>query len=404
MRLQDLTVEVRNKAFQRVGAIRHEELNLEVTDDFNNVGAWKLRLAAEHPLANELRQPGSGLIVTGPTDVILSGPTITPEFAITPEDPGGSISFTGVSDSVTLVDMLSFPDPTNPDPTTQELAHDIRSGVAETVMHAYVSANIGPSAPAERRRAGLVMGEDLGRGPIIKKSPRFPALGELLAEIAAVAGLGFRIVQRGSVPVFETYDITDRTATVRLDVRNNTLAGQRVAISAPGVTRAIVAGQGDLTERQFVAVSTPEAQAAEAQWGRRIERFIDQRNTNDWDELTQAGEEVMAEEGYTSISVQAVPTEDSLMRFGIDWGLGDKVSVVIENQELSSTVTGVVLKADPDGLRVGTVIGQPTGLDLNAALSKRVTNTERRISALERNVLDGVIDPDAQVFSFMGVW
>lgn len=404
MRLQDITVEVRDKTLARRGIIRPEELALELTDNFNNLGSWKLSLASEHPLCDTLRTPGSGIIVTGPSDVLLSGPMVSSEFASTPTDPDGTVSFTGVSDTVCLADALAFPQPSNADGASQTEAHDVRSGHVETVMHAYVNANIGPLAPAARRKAGLVMGTDLARGPIITQSARFPVLGNLLTEIALLGSLGFRVVQRGSSLVFETYAITDRTAFVRLDVRNGTLSGQKVGISPPGVTRAIVAGQGDLTERQFLQVDNAESIAAEADWGRRIEQFVDQRNTNDWAELQQAGDEALVDSGFTAINVQVVPMEDSQARFGKEWGLGDSLVVIVDDQELKSTVTGYVIKADRDGFKLGALLGDPTGFDASAALNKRVTNTETRLSNLEANSTGGGSSPSDQIMSIMGVW
>ncbi|MCD2462462.1 siphovirus ReqiPepy6 Gp37-like family protein [Streptomyces sp. MBT42] len=403
MRLDEITVEVRDKQLTRVGLIRPEELRLELTDNFNNVGDWKLQLAIENPLCNALRAPGAGIIITGPNDVIMSGPMVKSEFAATPEDPGGSVSFEGVSDTVALADALAFPDPSNPNGATQTKAHDVRQGTAEDVMHSFVMANIGPTAPVERRRAHLTDGVSLSRGPAVIKSARFPVLGNLLTELALLGSLGFRVVQRGTSLVFETYQITDRSDLVRLDVLNGTLAGQRVAITPPGVTRAIVAGQGELVKRQFLQVQTAQSVAAEADWGRRIEKFIDQRNTDKWDELQQAGDEAMEDAGFTAINVQVVPMEESTMRFGHDWYLGDKVSVVVDSQELKSNVTGMVLKADDGGFRLGALLGDATGFDADAALSKRVTSTEARVSQLERTSDVGAA-ADNQLMSIMGVY
>lgn len=403
MRLEDITVEVRDKSLTRRGLVRPEELDLELTDNFNNVGEWKLTLAAESLLAHTLRQPGAGIIITGPNDVIMSGPMVKAEFAATQEDPGGTITFEGVSDTVVLADTLAFPDPTNPNGATQTKAHDVRQGTAEDVMHSFVMANIGPTAPAERRKTALIDGVSQGRGPAVIKSARFPVLGNLLTELALLGSLGFRVVQRGKSLVFETFEIVDRTKTIRLDVANGSLAGQRVAISPPGLTRAIVAGQGEMVKRQFLQVQTPESLAAEKDWGRRIERFIDQRNTDQWDELQQAGDEAMEDEGFTAVNVQVVPMEDGSMRFGHDWYLGDKVSVVVENQELVSNATGLVVKANSDGFKVGVLLGDPAGFSMDAALSKRVTNTEARVSQLERTSDVGAA-ADNQMMSIMGVW
>lgn len=384
MKLSDLTVEVRDKSLARLGVIRPEELDLTCEDHFNDVGSWTLNLAAEHPLAPALRTPGSGLVVHGPTDVLFSGPMEKAQYATTPEDPGGYITFEGVTDNVILADMLAFPQPENLDPMTQNRAHDTRTGAIETIMHGFVAANVGPLAPAPRRRPKLIMGPDLGRGGTTTKSARFPVLGTLLSELAVVGGLGFRIVQRGSNLVFETYAITDRTRLIRLDVRNNTLSAQRVAVTAPGVTQAIVAGQGELTERQFLAVDNPVSKAAEDEWNRRIEKFIDQRQTNDEAELKQAGDESLEENGFTGVAVQAVPMEDTSMEFVRTWYLGDRVAVVVDNQELPSPVTGMLMRADKEGFRIGALLGDATNFDRDAALLKRMMQNERRLSALER--------------------
>jgi hypothetical protein len=404
VKLRDLTVEVRDKALNRLGVIRPEELVLELEDQFNNVGTWKLTLSIEHPLTAALRTPGSGVIITGPTDVLMSGPTSKHEFAATPEDPGGSVVFEGISDTCVLSDYLAFPDPTNINPTTQTKSHDDRTGNAETLLHAYVNANIGPSAPVGRRKTGLTMGTNLGRGTVMTKSARFPILGNLLTDIALVDGLGFRVVQRSANLVFETYQIVDRSSLIRLDVMNNTLAGQRVAITPPAATHVIVAGQGEQVDRTFRDVTTPQSLAAEADWGRRIEVFQDQRDQADDAQLDQSGLETLADKGFTSVAVQAVPMEDSAMQFGTDWGLGDKVSVVVNDQELASTVTGMILKATEDGFKIGVELGDATGFNAEAAYAQRVQDTENRVSQLERNSAGGGVSSDDQILRIMGVW
>ncbi|MFE2104303.1 siphovirus ReqiPepy6 Gp37-like family protein [Kitasatospora sp. NPDC059463] len=375
---------MRNRSLARLGLIRPEDLALELRDAFNNVGVWKLTLPMEHPLADALRTPGAGLIVTGPDDVLMSGPVTRPEYAATPEDRRGSVVFEGVSDSVVLADMLAWPEPSNPDAGSQQLGHDTRTGPAETLLHDYVAANCGPQAPPARRKAGLVLGRSRGRGPVLTKAARFPVLGELLTEIATAASLGFRVVQRGGNLVFETYAVTDRSREIRLDVEAGTLAGQRVAVSPPGVTRVLVGGQGDLEARTILAADNAASIAAEAEWGRRIEKFVDQRQAADPAELRQAGDEALADGGATTTAIQAVPVADSSMRLGVDWGMGDHVTVVVGGQELTSTVTGLLIKADEAGFQAGALIGDPVGFDPGAASRQKAQVTEQRVSALER--------------------
>lgn len=389
MRAADITVEVRDRTLARIGQIRPEELDLQLKDVFNNVGSWSLRLAAEHRLAGTLRTPGAGLVVTGPDDVLMSGPVVEARNEATATDPAGTLIIAGVTDSVLLADALAYPQPSNGDPTTQTAANDVRTGTVETLMHQFVSANIGPAAPAARRPAGtllatVTMGANGGRGPQTTKSARFPVLGNLLAELASVGNLGFRMVQRGASIVFETYQVRDRSDVIRLDIANGTVAGHKVATSPPGVTRVLVAGQDVGVNRQFVLRTNTIAQTAESDWGRRIEQFLDQRNTDVVAELEQAGDEVLADSGFSTLAMQVVPMEDSAMPYG-SWGMGDKVTVVVEDRELASTVTGFVLKADNDGFRVGAILGDPTGYNPQAAMSKRVSTVETRVSSLERS-------------------
>ena len=385
MRLTDLTVEVRDNTLARVGMIRPEDLDLELTATHNNVSTWTLKLHSEHPLASTLRTPGAGIIVTGPAGRLLSGPMVNPENAATAGDPAGTLTVPGVDDTVLLADSLAYPDPAG-GAGSKKKPSDVRRGPVESLMHQFVDANIGPSAPAERRTGllgRLTLGVNGNRGPTVVKAARFDQLGHLLTDLASLGRLGFRIIQRGTSLVFETYPVTDRTATVRLDIRNNTLAGHRIAVSAPAITRAIVAGSDEGVFRAVLPMNTPASLAAEGEWGRRIERFVDQRTT-DLDQLRRAGNEALAAGGATQVAVQVVPMEDSTMRLGHDWGLGDAVTVVVDGQELTATVTGYVIKADREGFRCGALLGDPVGLDHTAALIRRVAATEARVSALER--------------------
>ncbi|MFG2209948.1 siphovirus ReqiPepy6 Gp37-like family protein [Streptomyces sp. NPDC091682] len=384
MRAEDLLVEVRDKALTRVGAIPADLLTLEAEDIHNNVGTWKLSINAEHPLATVLSTPGAGIIVTGPSDVLFSGPVTRTENASTATDPLGTLKVEGVDDTVILSDMLAWPDPGNGDAATQGFAFDERTDRAETLMHAYVNANCGPGAPINRRRPELIMGANGAGGSILSKSARFQQLGELCKELAEPAGLGFRIVQRGANLVFETYAVADRTKEARLGVVNNTLAGQRVSVSTPQRTRVIVGGDGDGSNRLFVGVDSADSIAAETDWGRRIESFIDERSSTDMAALTQKGTEALADGGATLRAAQAVPMEDSALDFGRDWFLGDKVSVLVGDAEMTAVVTGMVLKVDSDGYRLGAVLGDPTPLSPEAAAASNRKDLESRVSSLER--------------------
>lgn len=405
MDVSSLTVEVRDKTLARVGVIRPEELDLELDDLFNNIGTWSLTLPVEHRLAGALSTPGAGIVVTGAYDVLMSGPMITPLTELKTSDPRGTVTFSGVSDSVVLGDMLCFPDPTNVDPTTQTLSHDVRTGSTEAVMHGYVNANCGPGAPALRRKAGLIMGYNGSRGPSITANARFQVLGTMLEQLALSAGLGFRVVQRGNYLVFETFAIQDRSPFIRLSVLNGNLTSQKVAISAPGCTQIIVAGQGEEEDRTFVLGNNSDSLQAETDWGRRIERFVDQRQTDDPTVYAQKISDELAKDGYTGVSVQMVPTDDTTMVYLRDYQLGDKVAVVLDTIERKSTVTGYVLKADSSGTRFGVVLGDPGDFDESGNTAGRLSDMDKRVMYLETagSVPKSSVDATT-VLNLMGVF
>lgn len=386
MKRDDLLVEVRDANLTRLGIVTSDRLVLDATALVNQVGSWKLTLPSNDPLIEALRSPGSGIIVSGPDDVILSGPTTSPESSVTAESIGGDVTFTGVCDNVWAADRLAYPQPSNIDTKTQSVDFDERTGAAETVVHAYVNANLGPSAPVGRRHPLLAMGLNTGNGPTITKSARFDNLGELITGIANANGLRWRIVQRGDKLVFETRIQVNRSASIRLSTRYNTLSGYRLSVSAPTATHAIVGAQDVTFDRVFATVTTPESQLASATWGRRIERFVNQAYSDNEDEFTASAREMLATEGVTSTNVQAMPADDTDIRFGKDWDLGDLVTVVADNKEYMAPVTGMVLKADRGGVQVGAVLGDVTAFNETLAVRKEVSNIESRLSVVERNL------------------
>ncbi|WP_144722245.1 tail fiber protein [Cellulosimicrobium sp. TH-20] len=392
MQVSDLIVEVRDVDLLRVAQIEPRFLDLDVTLRDSAVGEWTLRLPAEHPAVAHLRAPGAGIVVTGPDDeVVFSGPTSVPTVAADTADPLGIATVTGVTDEVILWQRLAYPNPAEADVTLQTAAYDVRSGTAAAVMRDFVLKNIGWHGAPERRIDSLSIIPTTATGPQITKSARFDVLGDLLREVATVAGLRFRLAQAGGALHFEVLPVVDRRALVRFDLVNGTLASTSVASSPATLTRAIVAGQGQGEARTFLERTTPEAQVAEVErgpWG-RIERFLDQRNTDDPVELAQAGDKALTEEGAPAVAVNAVVSDDLTMRFGLDWHLGDAVTVVVEGIERHATVTAVRIIANASGVRLGATIGAPEEVNPASALGKRVEATERRVSALERTAEGG---------------
>lgn len=392
MLISDLIVEVRDESLARVGIIMPEDLvGLEAVLRFNAVGGWKLTLAGDHPLADELRAPGAGIIITGPTGVLLSGSTVTAKNVKTAEDPAGVWEIQGTDDSAILSQRVAYPTPASADVSAQG-DYDVRTGKAETVAKAYVKANIGSLAPTARRVTGLTVEADSARGVTVTGRARFDALDKLLGQVLATSGLGYTIEQAGNGLEFQIFSPVDRTDSVRMDIDNNRLTKSEYAYSRPQATRVIVAGQGAGAERTLVERSTSASLTAETAWNARIEVFKDQRNTNDVGELEQAGDELLAEKGLTIESVSVTPTDDETMAYGIDWGLGDKVSVVVGDAQVSQVVTEVAIVVTGEGVKVGATVGNPVAIakdDVESQMIATQASQEERISNLERNETGG---------------
>ncbi|GAB3125945.1 Gp37-like protein [Glaciibacter psychrotolerans] len=417
MYADDFTVEVRDRALVRLGQVSQADMtDVLVVPRLNTLGSWSLSLPHSvlrdgvevlHPECALLRAPGSGIIISGPSGVLLSGPMTDATHDASTEDPGGTWTIVGVSDDVIVADAEAWPQPSNGDRSTQTVANDNRSGAAETVMHAYVNANIGPSAPAARRGAfasKLLMGANGARGGTVKKSPRFQNMLELLGEIAIGQRLRFGVFQNGAALEFRTTATADVSAYVRWDIDNGNVSSTKYAYSAPGVTDVTVAGQGEGTKRRILRRQSAASIAAETAWGRRIERFVDQRQTDDSAELLAAADELLSEEGDTVRSVQVVPSADMAEGFGTEWDLGSIVTIVVGDVETVAAVTEVPISITSDGVMVGATVGDPSGFDWESILAAKVSKTDSRVSALERNAEASTASPFPVGTSIEGYW
>ena len=385
MRIDDLTVEVRDKTLARVGQLSGADLvGAQFILRHNEVGSWKVELHATSAMADLLRTPGYGLIVTGPQGVILSGPTLSAELKQTDADPEGTWVIEGADDSVILVERLAYPYPADADVTAQLSAYDVRTDVAETVLKEYVDANL-VSGPTIRRVSNLTIATDSGRGTEVYGSARFTKMQELFYELAQSGGIGYSVEQIGDSLVFDVYEPTDRSALVRFDIENGRLSSADYSYAAPMVTRAIVAGAGEKVERLFYEGTLSQSTEAETLWGRRIETLVDARSTQETDEFVQEATAALIDDGKTRVSLSVTPTDNTTMLFGDDWGLGDTITVTVRDIVATAVVYTVGLLIREDGVYLSAEVGKPTARQYEAKLTNRQNDHEARIAEIERN-------------------
>lgn len=391
MRTDELIVEVRNPDRSREGQLLAEDLvGALFVPRKNEIGSWKVVLPATivdsggvrrpHHLCEVLRQEESGLIVSGPGGVILSGPMDDASYSESTENPWGEWEITGIADLIVVDDALAYGDPSKYGLAAQDAANDIQSGPAETVLLSYINRNIGPAAVAERRVPGLTIQATQGRGPNVRKTPRFQILFELAQEILTGTTLLLDVVQVGQLLEARVTEATDLSLDVRFDFANDQIIRNEYSKSAPGLTDVIVAGQGEGVARKMIRRTT-----AGSKWGRRRERFLDQRNTDDDTELAQAGDEKLAEAEAERTAFKIVPNTSLELIYGVDWKVGDIVSVVVAGEEIAVPITSAPIAVTANGVLVGATVGNPTSTKWEDAVDKRLRQMERRQSQYERS-------------------
>jgi hypothetical protein len=373
-----VTVQIfsRDAALRRTGQVE-DFRSLEMPLRFNRTSTWLLELDASSP-AVPLLGKTDGLIVERDGVTLLSGPVTSRQRASKAESQ--TVTVSGVDDTVWLQRRLALPVPGGPPYTA--VAYDDKSGAAETVLKYFVDRNLGPGATAARRLPRLTIPADLARGTTVRGRGRFHSLIELLQPLALAGGdIGFRIVQVGQALEFQVYEPADRTATAIFSEQLGNLAGFTYQESAPPADYVYIGGQGEGTAREFVEGGT---QANIDLYG-RIEAFKDRRDVDTVATLEQARAEALAEsQPPTSLSINPIDTD--AVSFGVEYGLGDRVTVVVDDEVIRDVVREVVLRLTPDGEVLTPVVGTPgasapRSLELFAnqeRLSRRISPIERR--------------------------
>ena len=361
-----------------------------ISPRFNQLGAWVLELPADTPAAEALVE-GAGLVVVRNGTVLLSGPMTHREDV--GDERGDRVRASGYDDNVVLADRLALPCAW---PYTAQEA-DVRTGVCETVLRAYVAANavtggswLSVTAGHERAAVtGLALAADAAQGATVTGRARFVNLLELLTDLALSGGdLGFRVVQTLTVPAtleFQVYVPADRTATAVFSREMGNLRGYEYAVEAPTGNHVIVGGQGEGVARTFRERTDT---ASITQYSRRIEIFKDRRDTNSTTELDQDGDTELAQRQERG-QLKLEPLDTAGLAFlnsdtTRTYALGDKVTVVVRGAPVQDVVREVrITLTARDGEVLEPVVGTP-GAMLTHTNTFVLRHLHKRLSLVER--------------------
>jgi hypothetical protein len=296
-------------------------------------GTWELTLPRGHWAAAALEEEGSGVVFRPPGHgaVIASG-----DWELAEESTDGVrqlVTYSGNVDDDRLSDEVAWPDPAhdlndtagnNPVPGAQ----DVRTGPAETVLKAFVSANVGSTGTAvqtARSWPWLQVPATTGRGASVTLRGQFDPLLDIAQQAAAPAtGITWQIRQQaaGALQLVVRQRV-DVSSEVVFSHAEGTLGKSSLRRRRPAVTQAIASSSGD-TARLF-ARSTDAG--AETLWRRRRVSMVDGPSDVIAD-LTQAA--VAAISGgreRAGLTCEPVALTGG-PRLGVDYQLGDYVGAV----------------------------------------------------------------------------
>lgn len=355
---------------------------------FNDVGSWSLTVRADLAVAQYL-VVGNGVLFSRDVgdgngfQVVLSGPIWDLDRQGTQDNV---LIASGPDDLFWLKARMDLPQPGAADITagatgTFTPAYDTRTGVASTVIQAYVNAHAGPGAIAARQVPGLSLAADPVIGTSVTGNARFDGpLLTLLQQLALSGGdIGFRIVQVGTGLVFSCYQpVTRAGALFSLDLGN--LHDFAWARKGPATNYVYVLGGGVGTAR-VIAEATDAASIAA--YG-RVESLLDARDTSDAATMAQRGHDEVLKQKETS-NLAMTPIDTAALAWGRDYTLGDRVSVVIDGTTVTDVVRQIHIALSPAAGDVVTpAVGTPAAAD--AQVSAILGGLVAQIRALHRRV------------------
>lgn len=340
----------------------------------NGVSTFKIEVDGNDPMSSRFEE-GRRVVIQDAGIQYLAGPveSVTDDWDAGIRD----ISLTGSSDMKILSQRVTLPNPAAAATAQTVDAYYKRSGNAGEVITELVRLNAGQGALASRRSPLTVATSSAGRSVTVNS--RFKPLLEEVQALATAGEVTFQTRQAGRGIVFEIVETKNRARAVRLTTRNGGILSYSLSREAPTVTDVIVAGQGEGTARTIRHVT-----GNASDWGTYAEVFQDRRDTDDSAELTQAGEETLAD-GQEKVSATFEASDTGLRRFGRDFWLGDTITLDLDGVTVTDLVQSAEITWGADGRTVKLQVGPtpeemqaPAWLPIIRQLRRRATNLEVR--------------------------
>lgn len=249
----------------------------------------------------------------------------------------------------------------------------------EAIVRAWVNNNAISPTDTSRAQYPIVLGTLKGLGASITERTRYKPLHEEISRILKPQDLGWCLSL--DIPnsrfTFDVLQGVDRTAGQSVNSRvlfgmqyGNISGFSKINSNAAAKTVAYVGGQGEGAARTIIKVDASES-------NRKKEIFIDARDTDISAQLTERGNQRLAEAAI--INKFEFKVLNKQFQYQTDYDLGDFVTVVINKDTNSDLQIQKITETFEKGLiQVVPEFGKPerTLSDIISSLSARISNTE----------------------------
>ena len=302
----------------------------------NDISTFTLEVNAKDILSSRFEK-GWRVVIEDEGRQVLAG---TPSsIGRSSSDGAQTLDLAGGDDMSWLRDMITLPNPSTAADNQAEDAYYKASGAGPDLIYNMVRRMVGQNARSEYRRKLFVESPPAGVGNSLSVNTRFKTV---LEEVQALAQQSSSVVsirqddmQRQSV--MSIAPGRDLSRAIRMTEINGGIGDWDLSEEAPSVTSVLVAGQGEGTARTLQLVN-----GNANEWGFWALQFQDRRDTDDADDLLQAGTETL-DEGVAKAAITVDIHETPSKRFGQHFGLGDTITVQLASGVL---VTDVVQTAE----------------------------------------------------------
>lgn len=360
-----------DRDFQRIGPV--PTYAGTVINRATNIHTYQLSIAVTNP-AWTLAMPDHDLtghhmaIHHGPDAPLIAGPVVDTRLAY--RQGQWSLEVRGECYLTYPHRMISLPTPTRRlDAQDVEGYYKLARRPAETNIKQLIREHVGQDA-ADWNITPLVVADDRGRGDNTTLNSRFKNVFEEAQTMATTGNLIMTTrLEQTDVhdfhPVLDVRTPRDLSNHIILTTGNGGIVEADVNNTAPEATRVLVAGQGEAEQRTLVNVEHDPGD-----WNLPTTVFQDRRDTDDHDELSQAGQETLADNTET-VGITATIVELDHAKYGRDYLVGDTIGLGVgPGTPTPDTVTEATTTWNAAGTRTNITTGSTASQDSTATVDQ----------------------------------